>query len=80
MSKNNYYIRHLAASSCSLAALVLASCGASAEEDVSIIQPGAPGEPAKTLTASEAATIAQNSYSQDDVRFMQDMIPHHQQA
>jgi uncharacterized protein (DUF305 family) len=45
-----------------------------------IIQPGAPGEPASELTAAEAVEIADNSYSPDDVRFMQDMIPHHNQA
>ena len=63
----------------SVAAIALAACVATAQ-DVAIIQPGAPGEPAKTLSVAEAATIAQNSYSLDDVRFMQDMIPHHQQA
>jgi len=59
--------------------LALAGCVAMAE-DVVIIQPGAPGEPTKTLSADEAATIANTSHSIDDVRFMQDMIPHHQQA
>ena len=45
-----------------------------------IVQPGKPGEPARELTAEEAIDIAVTSYSPDDVRFMQDMIPHHQQA
>ncbi len=45
-----------------------------------IVHPGAPGEPAEELTADEAIDIAVTSYSPDDVRFMQDMIPHHQQA
>jgi len=45
-----------------------------------IIQPGAPGEPARNLTAEDAIKIAVTSYSPDDVRFMQDMIPHHHQA
>ncbi|MDX1500349.1 MAG: DUF305 domain-containing protein [Woeseiaceae bacterium] len=45
-----------------------------------IIQPGAPGEPARALTAEEATRIAVTRYSPDDVRFMQDMIPHHHQA
>ncbi len=45
-----------------------------------IIQPGAPGKPPRTLSAEEAIKIAVTSYSPDDVRFMQDMIPHHQQA
>ncbi|GAB5412901.1 MAG: hypothetical protein Cons2KO_05040 [Congregibacter sp.] len=47
---------------------------------VPIIQPGAPGQSARELSAQEAAEIAKSSYSPDDVRFMQDMIPHHNQA
>ncbi len=47
---------------------------------VPIIQPGSPGEAGRELTASEASEIADNSYSPGDVRFMQDMIPHHHQA
>ena len=45
-----------------------------------IIQPGAPGEPARELSADEAIEIADTSYSPDDALFMQDMIPHHHQA
>jgi len=45
-----------------------------------IIQPGAPGEPARDLAAEDAIKIAVTSYSPDDVRFMHDMIPHHHQA
>ena len=45
-----------------------------------IVQPGKPGEPARELTAEQAIDVAVTSYSPDDVRFMQDMIPHHQQA
>ena len=45
-----------------------------------IIQPGPPGSPVRDLSADEAARIADTSYSPADVRFMQDMIPHHQQA
>jgi len=47
---------------------------------VPIIHPGAPGEPARELNAEEAIEIADSSYSPDDARFMQDMIPHHYQA
>jgi len=49
-------------------------------QDVPIVQPGAPGEAARDLTADEAIEIANTSFSPDDVRFMQDMIPHHNQA
>lgn len=45
-----------------------------------IVQPGAPGEPARQLSADEAIEIADTSYSPADVRFMTDMIPHHHQA
>ena len=45
-----------------------------------IVKPGAPGEQSQALTADEAIDIAVSSYSPGDVRFMQDMIPHHQQA
>ena len=45
-----------------------------------IILPGAPGEASKTLGAEDAIKVANNSYSPDDVSFMQNMIPHHAQA
>ncbi len=45
-----------------------------------IIQPGAPGEPARNLAADDAIKIAVTSYSPDDVGFMSDMILHHHQA
>ena len=45
-----------------------------------IIQPGAPGEPVRELSADDAIKIADTSYSPADARFMSDMIPHHHQA
>ncbi|MDE0296687.1 MAG: DUF305 domain-containing protein, partial [Bryobacterales bacterium] len=45
-----------------------------------IIQPGAPGKPARELSADQAIEIAESRYSPDDVRFVHDMIPHHHQA
>jgi uncharacterized protein (DUF305 family) len=48
--------------------------------DVPIVHPGAPGESSRALTAEEAVAIANTSYSPADVRFMEDMIPHHNQA
>ena len=45
-----------------------------------IVQPGPPGESTRQLTAEEAIDIAVTSHSPDDIRFMQDMIPHHDQA
>ena len=60
------------------AALLLAA--AAAAQDVPIVQPGAPGQPSRTLRPEEAARTATTRYSADDVRFMQDMIVHHRQA
>ena len=65
-----------AAALVSLAAAGVAPCLA----QVPIVQPGAPGEPARELSAEEAIEIADTSYSPADARFMQDMIPHHHQA
>lgn len=45
-----------------------------------IVQPGAPGAPSRELSADEASQIAGQTYTEADVRFMQAMIPHHQQA
>ncbi|MCG8459596.1 MAG: DUF305 domain-containing protein, partial [Holophagales bacterium] len=60
-----------------LAALLVAM---SASAQAPILQPGSPGEPVRELSAEKAIEIADTSYSPDDVRFMQDMIPHHHQA
>ena len=54
--------------------------GSALAQDVRIVQPGAPGQAGKELTADEAVKIADTRFSQDDVKFMQDMIPHHYQA
>jgi len=48
--------------------------------DAPIVQPGAPGQKPRELTADEAIRIATTSYSPDDAQFMRDMIPHHHQA
>lgn len=71
--------RWISKAATSLFALSFA-CGVAAAQDVAIVQPGAPGEPTKELSAEEASAIAEASYSLDDVKFMQDMIPHHAQA
>ncbi|NNU16442.1 DUF305 domain-containing protein [Parvularcula sp. ZS-1/3] len=65
------------------AALLFAATGAlgtAFAQDVPIVQPGAPGQDARELSADEAVKVASNKYSPDDVRFMQGMIPHHAQA
>jgi uncharacterized protein (DUF305 family) len=45
-----------------------------------IVQPGAPGQSSRTLTAEEATQLAQAKYTDADVAFMQNMIVHHEQA
>jgi uncharacterized protein (DUF305 family) len=48
--------------------------------DAPIVHPGAPGEPARILTVEQATEIAVTAFSPADLTFMQDMIPHHNQA
>ena len=43
-----------------------------------VVQPGAPGQPTRTLPSSTRATLPPNSPA--DVQFMQGMIMHHSQA
>jgi len=60
--------------------IFFALSAASVAQEVPIIQPGAPGDSARELSAEEAIEIANTSYSPDDAQFMKDMIPHHNQA
>lgn len=61
-------------------ASLIATSSAGLTQAVPIVQPGAPGSPVRTLTPDQAVKIADTSFSPDDVRFMQQMIEHHQQA
>ncbi len=45
-----------------------------------IIQPGAPGQPSRLISAEEASNLASLTFSDADVKFMQGMISHHAQA
>lgn len=74
----DYLTRRL--TSALISAILLSFASVSMAQDAPIFQPGAPGESARTLTADEAIKIANTSYSPDDVVFMRDMIPHHNQA
>ena len=53
---------------------------ASANAEVPILQPGAPGNPTKELDPETAIAIADSSYTAADVEFLQGMIVHHYQA
>ena len=64
----------------SLSVILLGHATAGTAQEAPIVQPGAPGKPARNLSADEAIEIANTSHSPDDAQFMQDMIPHHRQA
>jgi uncharacterized protein (DUF305 family) len=68
-----------AALGCSLVALTIGAA-AYAQPPVPIVQPGAPGQPPRVLTAQEASQVADTRFTADDVKFMQDMMMHHAQA
>ncbi|MFT6094548.1 MAG: hypothetical protein ACJA2Q_002453, partial [Pseudohongiellaceae bacterium] len=61
-----------------IAGALILSFHASAQ--VPIIQPGAPGQPSRQITAQEASDLAGIQFSDGDVKFMQGMISHHSQA
>jgi uncharacterized protein (DUF305 family) len=63
-----------------VSALLLGASTAALAQAAPIVQPGAPGQAPKTLTAEEASDLAAASYTDADVAFMQGMIGHHQQA
>jgi uncharacterized protein (DUF305 family) len=69
---------------CRLATLFLISAlvpiAAGAQEPPRIVQPGAPGEPSREISAEEASDLAGILYTEADVKFMQGMISHHAQA
>jgi uncharacterized protein (DUF305 family) len=45
-----------------------------------VVQPGAPGEETRTVDAEEARVASRTAHTEADVRFMRDMIHHHEQA
>lgn len=62
-------------------AALLASCRTAAvERSAPIVQPGAPGDPARVIGAAAASDLSQLRHTAADVRFMQGMIGHHAQA
>lgn len=63
-----------------LTALTVFSISTMAQAQVPIIQPGAPGQASRVITAEEASDLAGISYSLGDIQFLRGMIPHHSQA
>ncbi|MBS3824035.1 MAG: DUF305 domain-containing protein [Wenzhouxiangellaceae bacterium] len=78
MTSNQHFTNRF--SRAALMALASTFAAASALAQVSIINPGAPGQASRELAADEASRLAGTRYTEADVRFMQDMIPHHHQA
>ena len=64
----------------SLMAVLLSSASIAAAQDARIVQPGAPGQVTRQISADQAVALANSSYSPADVMFMQHMIVHHRQA
>ena len=62
-----------------LAALCVLALAAPAAAQTTV-RHGAPGQPSRTVAASEAAAPAPARHTDADARFMQGMIPHHAQA
>ena len=62
------------------ATLLLTSSTFAIAQDAKIVLPGAPGEASRVIDRDEAVALSDTSYAPGDVRFMQDMIVHHQQA
>jgi uncharacterized protein (DUF305 family) len=62
------------------AALLISASGIAHAQSVQIVQPGAPGQSGKTITAEQATKLAEVRYTPADVAFMQHMIVHHGQA
>jgi uncharacterized protein (DUF305 family) len=71
-----------------LAAAAVGACGgdskktesASTAPDTNVVQPGAPGEPSRELSAEDLARLETPKHTKADVEFMQEMIHHHGQA
>src|SRR5690554_1995917 len=61
-------------------ALAAASCVTVAIADVPLVQPGAPGQLSRQISADDAIQLVSARFTTADVKFMQEMIPHHQQA
>lgn len=63
-----------------LVAGAAASSPAAAQGPARIVQPGAPGQPTRTISAADAADVSAVRHTAADVQFMHGMIGHHAQA
>ncbi|MEH6724007.1 MAG: DUF305 domain-containing protein, partial [Qipengyuania sp.] len=60
--------------------LLLSTSAAALAQPVPIVLPGAPGTASRVIDEDEAIRLSDTRFSPADVKFMQDMIVHHQQA
>lgn len=60
--------------------LGLALCAGPPEAQAQIVNPGAPGQPSRIITAEQATDTSGVAHTPADVRFMQGMLGHHAQA
>ncbi|QIL01380.1 DUF305 domain-containing protein [Sphingomonas sinipercae] len=65
---------------CSALVALAAAAATAGAQTAPILQPGAPGQATRPLSADEASRIANTRFSPADVRYMQDMAVHHAQA
>lgn len=72
--------RRLAATAITVAAFMPGGLAESQTSPPPIVQPGAPGEPTRRISAEEASNLAGIQFGDADVKFMQGMISHHAQA
>lgn len=72
--------QRLAASHLLTVVLIAACSTANREPGPTVVQPGAPGEAGRTVTAGELTEGRQTRHTDADVRFMRRMIEHHAQA
>lgn len=70
----------MSARTLTIAAVLLAGAAPALAQTAPIVLPGAPGQPARPLSAAEAIRLADTRFAPADVAFMQMMIPHHAQA
>jgi uncharacterized protein (DUF305 family) len=63
-----------------VATTLLSSCRTAGDAPPALVQPGAPGEATRVITATGAADLSRIQPTSADVRFMQGMIGHHAQA
>ena len=59
---------------------IAVSSGLAMAQQAPIVQPSAPGQETRDLSAEQAIQLSKTRYTQADVSFMQNMMPHHAQA